>query len=119
SDAPVLGYEIHMGMSEPTRACPAAFEIVARNARATSARDGAIGGGGTIVGTMLHGVFENDALRAHTLAALRERRGVPAPAARSIPTKRAEYDRLEAAVRGSLGGDLLWQLAGLPPRRSC
>jgi adenosylcobyric acid synthase len=106
-------------MSEPTRACPAAFEIVARNGHAARARDGAIGGDGAIVGTMLHGVFENDALRAGTLAALRERRGVPAPPARRIPTRRAEYDRLEAAVRGSLGGDLLWQLAGLAARRSC
>jgi adenosylcobyric acid synthase len=118
-DEPVLGYEIHMGMSEPTRACPAAFEIVARNGQVTSARDGAIGGDGAIVGTMLHGVFENDALRAGTLAALRERRGVPAPPVRRIPTRRAEYDRLEAAVRESLGSDLLWQLAGLAARRSC
>jgi len=117
-DAPVLGYEIHMGMVERTRPCPAAFEIEVRNASATSGSDGAVGGHGTIVGTMLHGLFENDALRAATLAALRDRRGLPTPPRRAIPSKRAEYDRLEAAVRAGLDAELLWKLARSHPRRT-
>jgi adenosylcobyric acid synthase len=68
---------------------------------------------------MLHGLFENDALRTRTLAALRARRGLPdlpAPAgAARIPTRQAEYDRLEAAVRGSLDLDLLRRLAQVRP----
>jgi len=107
---PVTGYEIHMGMVEPTRPCPAAFEITTRNARAASARDGAVGGGGAIVGTMLHGLFDNDALRAAMLATLRARRGLQAPPPRSIPTRQAAYDRLEAALRGGIDLDLLWRL---------
>jgi len=117
-DEPVLGYEIHMGMVERIRPCPAAFEITARNASATTARDGAVSDNGAIVGTMLHGVFENDALRAATLAALRDRRGLPAPPPRRIASKRAEYDRLEAAVRGGLDAELLWRLARCQPRRT-
>ena len=113
-DAPVLGYEIHMGRVEPTRGCPRAFAIATRNALAAAAPDGAIAGEGTIVGTMIHGLFENDALRAAMLASLRARRGLPAPTPRAIPTKRAEYDRLAAAVRGGLDLERLWRLIGLP-----
>jgi adenosylcobyric acid synthase len=114
-DEPVAGYEIHMGRVAPTRPGPGAFAIEARNGRPTAASDGAIGGGGAIVGTMLHGVLENDALRAAMLAGLRARRGLTAPAgAARIPSRHAEYDRLEAAVRGSLDLALLRQLARIP-----
>ncbi|HMG54087.1 MAG TPA: cobyric acid synthase [Kofleriaceae bacterium] len=113
---PVTGYEIHMGAVEPTRPAPPAFAIASRNRSAVDARDGAIGGGGAVVGTMLHGLFENDALRAAMLAGLRARRGLAAPpAAPRIPTRQAEYDRLEAAVRTSLDPALLWRIARLEP----
>ena len=50
--------------------------------RATARRvdmlDGAINRDGTVVGTMLHGIFENDALRAALLGALRRRKGLAA-----------------------------------------
>jgi adenosylcobyric acid synthase len=109
---PVAGYEIHMGLVEPTRPCRAAFAIEARNGRPATARDGAVADSGNVVGTMLHGVLDNDALRARLLAALRRRRDLPAPArAERIPTRQAEYDRLEAAVRASLDLDLLRRLA--------
>jgi cobyric acid synthase len=66
---------------------------------------------------MIHGLFENDALRARTLTALRGRRGLPTPAStRAIATKQSEYDRLEVAVRTSLDPELLWRLAGTRPR---
>ena len=113
---PVTGYEIHMGVVEPTRPGPSAFAIEARNGRATAASDGAVGGSGTIVGTMLHGLFENDALRARTLAALRDRRGLAMPGAPGLPTRQSEYDRLEAAVRQNLDPELLWRIARAHPR---
>ncbi|HEX3760926.1 MAG TPA: cobyric acid synthase [Kofleriaceae bacterium] len=112
---PVAGYEIHMGVVEPVRPVPAAFAIEARHGRPAAARDGAVAGDGAIVGTMLHGLFDNDALRARTLAALRARRGLAAPAgARRIPTRQAEYDRLADAVQGGLDLDRLWRIAGAP-----
>jgi adenosylcobyric acid synthase len=115
---PVAGYEIHMGSVEPTAPIARAFALDTRNHSPVTALDGAVGGGGSLVGTMLHGLFENDSLRARTLAALRSRRGLPAPAhAIRIPTKQAEYDRLEAAVRTSLDLDLLWRIVGLAPRQ--
>lgn len=114
---PLAGYEIHMGVVEPTRPCAAAFMIETRNGRSSEARDGAVSESGTIVGTMLHGVLDNDPLRARLLDGLRARRGLAAPAgAGRIPTRQAEYDRLEAAVRGSLDLDLLRRLVERRPR---
>lgn len=76
--------------------------------------DGAISGDGTVVGTMLHGLFENEVIRACTLAFLRKRKGLPeCSAPQRIPSKQAEYDRLEAAVREHIDCELLWRLTGL------
>jgi adenosylcobyric acid synthase len=112
----VEGYEIHMGVVEQTTPCATAFEIVERSGARVHLVDGAVDATGSIVGTMLHGLFETDALRTRMLRYLRERRGLPEPAQTTIPAKHAEYDRLEAALRASIDVDLLWRLARLKAR---
>ena len=110
----IEGYEIHMGVVEPAAPCASPFEIRSRNGRAETTADGAISGDGAVVGTMVHGLFENEAIRARTLAFLRRRRGFPeCKDGRRIPTKQAEYDRLEAAVRAHIDCELLWRIARL------
>jgi adenosylcobyric acid synthase len=112
------GYEIHMGLVEPTGACPSPFEIVSRNGVPARIADGAIDATGCIIGTMLHGLFENAPLRASLLDSLRARRGLPTPAHTGvIPTRQAEYDRLEATVRAHIDLDLLWRLSRLQTTR--
>jgi adenosylcobyric acid synthase len=66
-----------------------------------------------VVGTLIHGLFENDALRAAFLETLRERRGVVRPPARAPHSRDEEYDRLAEIVRGSLDGALLSRLTGI------
>jgi adenosylcobyric acid synthase len=107
------GYEIHMGRVELTVAQPPAFELVARNGEPSGAADGAVSANGQVVGTMLHGLFDNHALRARLLHTLRARRGLPAPATSSAPEldRFAEYDRLEAVVREHVDRGLLARLA--------
>jgi adenosylcobyric acid synthase len=113
----VLGYEIHMGTVEQSRPCPAPFQIYARSGADACVVDGAIGFGGAVVGTMIHGLFENEPARESVLAFLRRRKGLSKPTtSRPIPTRQAEYDRLEAVVRESVDHDLLWQLARMPRR---
>lgn len=108
----VTGYEIHMGVVEPRGPRASPFEIRSRNGRIVATADGAIGG--AVVGTMLHGLFENEVIRARTLAFLRKRKGLSeCSAPHRIPSKQAEYDRLEAAVREHLDRELLWRLARL------
>lgn len=112
----LTGYEIHMGAIELTRAGVNPFEIVSRNGRTEAAADGAVSDGGAIVGTMLHGLFENEVIRARLLSFLRRRKGlVESPASRVESTNQAEYDRLEAAVRDHLDCELLWRIARVTP----
>jgi len=110
----VSGYEIHMGRVELTAPQPPAFELVLRNGEPTRVADGAVSANGQVVGTMLHGLFENHALRAGLLHQLRARRGLQAPAAPLQPEldRFSEYDRLEEVVRANVDRALLARLAG-------
>jgi len=116
----VRGYEIHMGtVTAPDgRDGRAPFEILTRSGAADRALDGAIGADGAVIGTMIHGLFENEPIRRHLLAFLRARRGLAAPAsAPAIADVYAEYDRLEAAVRASVDLERLYRIAQARPRR--
>ncbi len=113
----LTGYEIHMGRVERVGGARAAFAIGSRSGRAEAALDGAVSADGAVVGTMIHGLFENDGLRRSLLAALRGRRGLPAPAgATAIPSRHEEYDRLATAVEASLDRALLDRIVGLDRR---
>jgi adenosylcobyric acid synthase len=109
------GYEIHMGVVEPTGAeLRPAFDLFQRNGRPIQLTDGAVSPDGRVVGTLIHGLFENDRLRAAMLLALRRARGLPDP---STPTprhdKQAEYNRLATALREHVDLTLLQRMAGL------
>ncbi len=112
----IQGYEIHMGMVELRNAQTSPFEIRLRNGHVDRRADGALSGDGMVVGTMLHGLFENEVIRARTLSFLRTRKGLPSYATiPRIPTKQAAYDRLEAVVRKHLDCEMLGRLTGLYP----
>jgi adenosylcobyric acid synthase len=112
--AEVTGYEIHMGRVERTREMRAAFRLLSRSSQPSADDDGAVSDDGAVVGTMLHGLFENDAVRATLLASLRSARGLGAHHVRNAEHDRfAAYDRLEATLRASLDRDLLWRIVGL------
>ncbi|WP_437876836.1 cobyric acid synthase [Sorangium sp. So ce513] len=116
-EAELTGYEIHMGQVERLGGARAAFAIASRSGRAESALDGAVSADGVVVGTMIHGIFENHGLRRALLAALRARRGLPAPAGEpAIPSRHDEYDRLATAVEASLDRALLDRIVGLDAR---
>lgn len=106
------GYEIHMGMIETLGPSDSPFRIVARGGSPVSAADGAIARGGSVVGTMIHGLFENAPVRQSMLRFLRTRRGLDnVPSGVVVPSKEDEYDRLAAAVRGSIDFNMLCQIA--------
>jgi adenosylcobyric acid synthase len=113
--AELTGYEIHMGLIEPAGAEPTpAFQIASRNAAPGRAADGAVSPDGRLVGTMIHGLFENDRLRAAMLLALRRARGLPEPPGTArAHDKQAEYDRLAATLREHVDLALLRRAARL------
>jgi len=110
----VRGYEIHMGMVAPKNRQASPFEVRSRNGRTEVHSDGAISSDGMVVGTMLHGLFESEVIRARTLSFLRRRKGLSEPTSiQRIPSKQADYDRLEAVVRANIDCELLWRLTRL------
>ena len=112
-DDEIAGYEIHMGATERDAGAAAAFEIRVRNGAAVADGDGAVGSSaGVVAGTMIHGIFDNDRMRAGMLAWLWRRRGLDAPAAAGV-SRGAEYDRLASAVRENINWELFTRIAGL------
>jgi cobyric acid synthase CobQ len=81
----LLGYEIHMGQT--TSPTPAFWD------------DGCVDENGTVIGTYMHGLFENDSFRDAVMAYACERKGIAyePPAVTSDP-----YDELADAVSEAL-----------------
>lgn len=113
--AELVAYEIHMGeIVGGDDAAP--FQLLSRNGEATDVVDGAISERGNVVGTLLHGLFENAALRTSLLGHLEARKGAPERPPEPIPSSSDEYDRVAATVRDSLDTELLYRLARVAPR---
>lgn len=104
SDGNLAGYEIHMGRTVFHTPLPRAFHISRRSGQTVDVWDGAVRDDGLVMGTYIHGIFDNDRYRRAVLDALRRRKGLPAAASRLAyaQEKQASYDRLAAAVRRSL-----------------
>jgi adenosylcobyric acid synthase len=81
---------------------------------ATEHDDGAMSAGGNVVGTMLHGVFDNDAVRACLLGELTARRGLPVRRPSPGPSREEVFDRLADTVRAHIDMSLLRRLSRLP-----
>ncbi|MCX7780600.1 MAG: cobyric acid synthase, partial [Negativicutes bacterium] len=68
----LTGYEIHMGRTEflaPTRN---AFTITSRSGEKMQVADGVVREDGLVMGTYIHGIFDNDEYRRAVLDALRQ-----------------------------------------------
>jgi adenosylcobyric acid synthase len=110
------GYEIHMGEVERTGGAPAT-RLRARNGVPCDREDGAVSADGAVVGTLVHGLLEDDGVRAALLGRLRARRGLDVPAGPPVPTREVGYDRLADALSDHLDWDLLCGLAGVRAAR--
>jgi adenosylcobyric acid synthase len=109
----VSGYEIHMGRTELLEGAVPSVEITVRNGMPCRDLDGAIGPGGAVIGTLVHGLFENESVRAALLRALRARRGIATADARPVPGRAAEYDRLARGFLEAVDWPFLCRIAGV------
>jgi adenosylcobyric acid synthase len=113
--APIEAYEIHAGRTA-VGAGPRPFEIDERQGAAAGDRDGAVSAAGTVVGTYLHGLFANDALRRALLVHLAARRGLAPDPRWGAPARATErYDRLADAVGAACDLAAIGKLVGIDP----
>lgn len=112
SDAPMEGYEIHMGQTTFTANAPSPFKIIERSGQKCEYIDGLINPEGTVMGSYVHGIFDNDDYRHELINILRERKGIsPREKALSFAAaKEAAYNRLAATVRESLDMEKIYQI---------
>jgi len=115
---PVRGYEIHTGRPQALPGLVPLF-AVRRPGELAAAVDGAVAG--EVLGSYLHGLFENHRFRRAWLNRLRERRGLaPLSLSRLEPVDARELalDRLAAHVRQHLDLGRVYALLGLPAPRA-
>jgi adenosylcobyric acid synthase len=117
---PVSGYEIHMGQSVGDPGYQP-FSTVRTVPDGELRPDGAMNSDGTVMGTYLHGIFDNDVFRQQWLNQIRDRVGLPAPITSdwSMLAARSEsFDRLASIVRQHMNMDVLYEILGLIPKRA-
>jgi adenosylcobyric acid synthase len=110
------GYEIHMGQTLGDNVSPA-FRIISRGGRRSNHIDGAVSEDGNIVGTYIHGLFENESVRRCLLSNLRKTKGLDCETRPFALSKDSEYDKLAALVRGSLDMDRIYKITGLKRKK--
>ncbi len=71
------GYEIHMGETSLGADVKPFAVITTNNGKPTQRNDGAISSDGSVWGTYLHGVFDNDHWTRHLLNKIRTQKGLP------------------------------------------
>ncbi|MGI6091396.1 MAG: cobyric acid synthase [Veillonellaceae bacterium] len=114
SEANLNGYEIHMGKTDFIAPVTHAFAITARSGEPVSVNDGAIRNDGLVMGTYIHGIFDNNNYRRAIIDALRIRKGLnPLISFNDVQARKEKsYDNLAATVRNHLNMKLLYQIIG-------
>ena len=108
----VIAYEIHMG-STSSRGLASPFVIESRSGRNIRLPDGSMDAEGLTLGTYLHGLFHNRAVRRSILEFAARRKGISLPAFDDNIEPSAEYDKLAALVREHLDMELVYRVMGL------
>src|SRR5262249_39070270 len=114
----VTGYEIHTGRTDVQDAARP-FIVVARQGSPVREFDGAIDVTGNVVGTYLHGLFANDALRRAFLVHLATRKSEPPDGRWGVAEAAIDrYDRLADIVGGAIDLSAVAKLVRLESRHA-
>ncbi|QGG46893.1 cobyric acid synthase [Heliorestis convoluta] len=113
----VEGYEIHMGRSYFTEKEQPFGQLLQRGEKNVELLDGVVSEDGLIIGTYIHGIFDNDSLRHQLINFLRRKKGWgPLNFAHALSSKERQeedYNRLAAIVRESLDMERLYSIVGI------
>ena len=108
----ITGYEIHMGETTLLNGTSPLFNIIERSEEKVCTDDGAISDNGNVIGTYLHGAFNNVAFRMELINCLRKRRGLLPILPEELGTvdKEKQYDKLADLFRKHINMDLIYGL---------
>ncbi len=76
--------------------------------------DGAVSDDGNVIGSYLHGIFDNDEFRLGLINRLRKNKGLSPMLAEELSTvdKEKQYDKLADWFRGHIDMDLIYKKIG-------
>ena len=106
------GYEIHMGSTESDESS-VAFRIRERSSKPCDTLDGCLDARGRVLGTYIHGLFQNQELRRGILRHIAFSKGRTLSFNGDDHKRDVEYDRLAKLVRDSLDMELIYTITGL------
>lgn len=109
TDTAITGYEIHMGETQ-TLGGTTSFSVL-EDGRA----DGGVSEDGTVMGTYLHGIFDNDIFREKLIATLKKMKNIEADA-KAVDFKafkEEQYDLLAATVEKNMDIQKLFKIIGV------
>lgn len=110
-------YEIHMGSTLLQNGTKPAFRIVQRGEEAIESLDGAVSDDGLVVGTYLHGIFENAGVREALIGFLMNANPTKIQHQRnSVDIWEESLDRLVRSVRENLDMQEIGNIIGLELR---
>jgi adenosylcobyric acid synthase len=107
----ITGYEIHMGETDSNSYTPA-FKVISTPDGPADYPDGTLDNTGNVMGTYIHGLFDNTDFSAGFINCLRERYGLTSMI-NGIHDKQTYYDELADLLRNSLDMDKIYRIAGL------
>ncbi|TVM00617.1 MAG: cobyric acid synthase CobQ [Candidatus Brocadia sp. WS118] len=114
----LMGYEIHMGetMLNGHNAIKPFAQITERAGKRVDILDGCVSAGGNVVGTYIHGIFDNDEFRLKLVNYLRLKKGLK-PTKRSTVgfqgIKEQRYNELADVVRENIDLDVVYKLLNI------
>ncbi|MGG7165376.1 cobyric acid synthase [Clostridium ihumii] len=110
----VYGYEIHMGVTKLGENANPLFEITSENEEKCSHVDGVINNEKNVIGTYLHGVFDNVDFREVIVNKLRSKKGIECKESSTYENLREEeLNKLADIVRASLDMEKVYKIMGL------
>lgn len=120
SKLPVSGYEIHMGRSEVLETgteCSPFAEIRGKTHGSDLSRlDGMLKD--RVLGTYLHGIFDENAFRTAFVRMLRKQKGLPSDLEQNFSLdyrayREQQYDKLADVLRGCLDMEEIYRIMGI------
>jgi len=116
------GYEIHTGETVLSVDGESLFKITKRGFTQTDINDGVVSKEGMVLGTYIHGIFDNNSFRRAFINFLRNKKGLTISSCirqdriSYQEEKDREYDRLACLVRDNLDMDKIYHILGIEKR---